>query len=304
MFLSFEKHLASLLAHGHIEKNAPLKELSTMRVGGMADFIVEPASEEELISVVRFAASPNIPLCLVGNGSNIVFSDDGFDGIVVHLGKAWSDVQVNGNVITAQSGALLPAVARAAYAASLSGLEFAAGIPGSVGGAVCMNAGAYGGEMKDVVTSVRVYADGKIRELSLDELDLGYRHSAVLTHGWIVLSATMTLKPGDPEAIKAAMDDYNARRREKQPLQYPSCGSFFKRPVGHYAGALIEQAGLKGYSLGGAQISALHAGFMINADNATASDIYALMLHVQKTVNEKFGVMLEPEVQLIGKFEK
>jgi len=186
---------------------------------------------------------------------------------------------------------------------SLTGLEFAAGIPGTVGGSVVMNAGAYGGEMKHVVESVRVYMDGEVKTLSADEMDFGYRHSTLLNRSCVVLSVTFCLKHGSKEEILSVMADFNARRREKQPLQYPSSGSFFKRPEGHFAGALIQNANLKGYAVGGARVSELHAGFVINTDKATANDVYRLMLHVQKTVYERFAVHLEPEVRLIGRFD-
>ena len=233
----------------------------------------------------------------------MVISDEGFEGVVLYIGKHLSAIRCEGEQITAEAGALLPAVSRLSLQHALTGLEFAAGIPGSVGGAVVMNAGAYGGEMKQVLCSVSVLADGEVKELSVDELKLGYRHSILMEKNWIVLSATFQLSPGDQNEILALMNDYNARRREKQPLQYPSCGSFFKRPEGHYAGALIQNANLKGFSVGGAQVSELHAGFVINTGDATATDIYRLMLHVQKTVYETFGVHLVPVVRLIGRFE-
>jgi len=232
-----------------------------------------------------------------------VISDDGFDGVVLYIGKHMSDVCFNGDMIVAEAGALLPVVSKLAAQHSLTGLEFAAGIPGSVGGAVVMNAGAYGGEMKQVLLSVSVYSDGEIKEIAADALNLSYRHSIFMENNWIILSAKLKLAQGNQDEIFALMSDYNGRRREKQPLQYPSSGSFFKRPVGYYAGALIQDAHLKGFSVGGAQVSELHAGFVINTGDATANDIYRLMVHVQNTVHEAFGVHLEPEVHLIGRFD-
>lgn len=304
MALSYEKHLASLIKRGRLLSQVSLSPYTTMRVGGTADIIAQPADEEELLSVLHFARDAHIPLCILGNGSNMLFPDSGYRGIVLHIGRQMSRITCAGNHITAQAGALLSSVAHAAREHSLQGMEFAAGIPGSVGGAVCMNAGAYGGEMRQVVVSARVCCDGEIRTLSNAELDLGYRHSSIMDKDALVLSAEFALIPGNQNEIEAKMADFAQRRRAKQPLQYPSCGSFFKRPQGHFAGALIEEAGLKGFSIGGAQVSPLHAGFIINTGNATATDIVALMHHVQQTVFEKFHVMLEPEVRLIGEFEK
>ena len=287
-----------------IRRDAPLSEYTSMRVGGPADVLLEPGSEEEIAAILRIAQMEQMPLFILGNGSNVLFSDDGFRGAVLRIGKRFSAMQQSGTAIIAQAGALLSAIARLAAANALSGFEFAAGIPGSLGGAVCMNAGAYGGEMARVIAKARVYAEGDIRTLSREDLDLSYRHSAVMEKGWLVLSAEQSLLPGDREKIEADMAELNRRRREKQPLQYPSCGSFFKRPEGYFAGALIEQAGLKGFSVGDAQVSELHAGFLINRGHATAGQFYALMRQVQKTVFEKSGVALEPEVKLIGSFEQ
>jgi len=288
-----------------ISFNAPLKDLTTMRVGGCAACLIEADCEDTIHRCLSIAAEYSLPLLVIGNGSNMIISDHGFPGVVLHISKKMAVIRCDGEYITAQAGAMLPAVSRLAAENSLTGLEFASGIPGSVGGAVVMNAGAYGGEMKNVLHSVTVYADGNVQTLSVDALNLSYRHSIFMEHpDWIVLSATFKLTHGDREQILAQMGDLNARRREKQPLQYPSSGSFFKRPEGHFAGALIEQSNLKGYTVGGAQVSQLHAGFIINIGNATADDIYQLMKHVQKTVYETFSVELYPEVRLIGEFEK
>lgn len=299
IYALFAQHIAP----ERLRAQAPLREYTTMRVGGPADLLVAPASEEELLRALSLAREADLPVCVIGNGSNLLVSDNGFRGVVVHIGKDFAGIRLEGTALHAQAGALLSSLARTAAENALSGLAFAAGIPGSVGGAVCMNAGAYGGEISQVLTQARVYDHGEVKTLSREQLDLGYRHSAVMENGWLVLSVEFSLQAGERAQIEDEMADLNRRRREKQPLQYPSCGSFFKRPQGYFAGALIEQAGLKGFSIGGAQVSALHAGFIINRDGATADDIYRLMRHVQNTVYAQSGVMLEPEVKLIGKFE-
>lgn len=297
------QQLSALLPAGCVRENVTLAPYTTMRTGGPAALFAEPRSAQQLAHVHQWAHEKGLPLLILGNGSNLLIADSGFDGLVIHLGRALSEVSVFANTLTAQAGASLAAAARAAAQASLTGLEFAAGIPGSIGGAVCMNAGAYGGEIAQVIVSARVLTPEGVRTVSKDELSLGYRSSAVMQNGWVVLEATFELAPGSPDEIKATMADLAARRREKQPLQYPSCGSFFKRPVGYYAGALIEQAGLKGYRVGDAQVSEMHAGFVINRGHATSSEIYRLMQEVQCRVQAQFGVTLEPEVRLIGHFE-
>ena len=297
------QQLSALLPAGCVRENVTLAPYTTMRTGGPAALFAEPRSAQQLAHVHQWAQEKGLPLLILGNGSNLLIADSGFDGLVIHLGRALSEVSVFANTLTAQAGASLAAAARAAAQASLTGLEFAAGIPGSIGGAVCMNAGAYGGEIAQVIVSARLLTPEGVRTVSKDELSLGYRSSAVMQNGWVVLEATFELAPGSPDEIKATMADLAARRREKQPLQYPSCGSFFKRPVGYYAGALIEQAGLKGYRVGDAQVSELHAGFVINRGHATSSEIYRLMQEVQCRVQAQFGVTLEPEVRLIGHFE-
>lgn len=297
------QQLSVLLPAGCVRENVTLAPYTTMRTGGPAALFAEPRNAQQLAHVHQWAQEKGLPLLILGNGSNLLIADSGFDGLVIHLGRALSEVSVFANTLTAQAGASLATAARAAAQASLTGLEFAAGIPGSIGGAVCMNAGAYGGEIAQVIVSARVLTPEGVRMVSKDELSLGYRSSAVMQNGWVVLEATFELAPGSPDEIKATMADLAARRREKQPLQYPSCGSFFKRPVGYYAGALIEQAGLKGYRVGDAQVSEMHAGFVINRGHATSSEIYRLMQEVQRRVQAQFGVTLEPEVRLIGHFE-
>ena len=297
------QQLSALLPAGCVRENVTLAPYTTMRTGGPAALFAEPRNAQQLAHVHQWAQEKGLSLLILGNGSNLLIADSGFDGLVIHLGRALSEVSVFANTLTAQAGASLAAAARAAAQASLTGLEFAAGIPGSIGGAVCMNAGAYGGEIAQVIVSARVLTPEGVRMVSKEELSLGYRSSAVMQNGWVVLEATFELAPGSPDEIKATMADLAARRREKQPLQYPSCGSFFKRPVGYYAGALIEQAGLKGYRVGDAQVSEMHAGFVINRGHATSSEIYRLMQEVQCRVQAQFGVTLEPEVRLIGHFE-
>ena len=297
------QQLSALLPAGCVRENVTLAPYTTMRTGGPAALFAEPRNAQQLAHVHQLAQEKGLSLLILGNGSNLLIADSGFDGLVIHLGRALSEVSVFANTLTAQAGASLAVAARAAAQASLTGLEFAAGIPGSIGGAVCMNAGAYGGEIAQVIVSARVLTPEGVRTVSRDELSLGYRSSAVMQNDWVVLEATFELAPGSPDEIKATMADLAARRREKQPLQYPSCGSFFKRPVGYYAGALIEQAGLKGYRVGDAQVSEMHAGFVINRGHATSSEIYRLMQEVQGRVQAQFGVTLEPEVRLIGHFE-
>lgn len=282
--------------------NIEMKTLTTMKVGGCADFVCFAKCERDIAETVAICRAEKLPLLVMGRGSNLLVKDGGLDGVVLVLGKDFAKVSVEGTRVSAQAGATLTSVAQAAQSASLTGFEFAAGIPGSVGGGLFMNAGAYGGEIKNVLISARVLdKDGSIREYAAEELNLSYRHSALMENGGIVLSATFEFQQGDREQISATMADLAQRRREKQPLQYPSCGSFFKRPEGHFAGKLIEDAGLKGASCGGAQISTLHAGFLINTGNATADDILTLMGLVQEKVKRDFGLELEPEVRIVGR---
>ena len=286
---------------GRVETGTLMKELTTMRVGGAADCVVYAKNIEDIKKVVRGCAENGVPLTVVGRGSNLIVRDGGLRGAVLQLGKDFGSIAVEKNRITAQAGATLGALSRAALENGLEGLEFAEGIPGSVGGGVYMNAGAYGGEMAQVLTKVCVLQkDGTVAEMSKEELDMRYRHTKLMELGCVVLEAEFELKQGDKEEIAARMADFAQRRREKQPIQYPSSGSFFKRPEGYFAGKLIQDAGLKGATIGGAQISQLHAGFMINIGNATAGDILNLMEKVQNEVMAQFGVQLEPEVRIIG----
>ncbi len=283
-----------------IWRNVPLSGYTTLRVGGPADAFAEPSSEAEMDGLMRAARETDTPVLLLGNGSNLLVRDGGFPGVAVHLGRIFSAIQQTDNILTAQAGVLLSSLSRAAQTAGLSGLEFAQGIPGTVGGGVYMNAGAYGGELSQTITAVRVWTKDGILEIPGEKMQFSYRHSLAMEKGYLVLSASFALMQDNQHAIEERMRDYAARRREKQPLEYPSAGSFFKRPEGHYAGALIEQAGLKGVSVGGAQVSEKHAGFLINRGGATAQDFLHLMAQVQETVEKKFQVHLEPEVRIIG----
>lgn len=281
--------------------NEPMSEHTTFRIGGAADMLVSVTGADEIISLIKAAKDTNTPYMIKGNGSNMLVGDGGIRGLVIEIGAGMSDISVNGNIITAGAGALLSRVASEAAKASLSGLEALSGIPGTLGGGLYMNAGAYGGEMKQVVKTVTYINDnGDIKTTGGDECGFGYRSSIFTGGGRYIVSAELELRPGDPEAIRAAMADYNKRRADKQPLSYPSAGSVFKRPEGYFAGALIEGAGLKGKRIGGAEVSEKHAGFIINTGGATAADVLALIGHVQKTVKEKYNVDLETEIRLIG----
>lgn len=279
----------------------PMSRHTTFKVGGPADVMIQPSSPDEAESAIRAAQELGEKLFVMGNGSNLVVRDGGMEGIVVLLGERMAAIERQGCTLRAQAGALLSRLSREALNAGLKGLVFASGIPGTVGGAVAMNAGAYGGQMSDVLTRARVLMDGKIQWMTRDQLEMSYRSTLPLKKGGIVLEAEFELSEGDIETLSQETADLNQRRRDKQPLSYPSAGSFFKRPEGYFAGALIEQAGLKGVSVGGAQVSQLHAGFVINTGNATAKDILDLMKLIQDTVYRKDGVMLETEVRIIGR---
>ena len=297
------QHLLNTLrkiAPDRVLENAPMSRYTTFRVGGPADALFLPASVEELQEALAAAKAQGIPVCLIGNGSNLIVRDGGIRGLVIALGEPFSELRVEGAQVWAQAGARLSAVAAAAQRAGLAGLEFASGIPGTLGGGCAMNAGAYGGELKDVLVWADVLLDGELRRLSRDEMEMGYRSTLPLRRGAIVVSACFELHSDDPEAIQERMRDLANRRREKQPLNLPSAGSTFKRPEGYFAAKLIDDAGMKGYSVGDAQVSEKHAGFVINKNNASAADVLALMEQIQKTVKEKFGVDLVPEVRVIG----
>lgn len=298
--------LSHKISQENILLNEPMKNYTTFRVGGPADILVKPSTIEEVQFVVAACKQNNVPFYVIGNGSNLLVDDLGFRGVIIQIYKNLAEVTVSGECITAQAGALLSKVATKAAQEELTGFEFAHGIPGTLGGAVTMNAGAYGGEIKDVIVSSKVMnQEGKVYELSHDELELGYRKSIVEKEGLIVLEATIQLQKGNKEEILAAMKDFNGRRRDKQPLDKPSAGSTFKRPTPKegeaqlYAGKLIEDAGLRGYRMGGAAVSDKHCGFVVNEGEATFEEITQLIKHVQDTVNAKFGVYLETEVKII-----
>ena len=292
-----------LLGEEKVKVDEPMKRHTTFRIGGPADYFLLPSSEEELSGILKICKNEELPYFILGNGSNLLVSDEGYRGVIIQLYRNYGDITVKGNEIHATAGALLSQIAAAAKNASLTGFEFAGGIPGTLGGAVVMNAGAYGGEMKDVLKEVTVMtAAGEILVLPAEKLEMGYRTSLVKTKGYLVLGAVIVLKQGDQEAIKARMKELTEQRVSKQPLEFPSAGSTFKRPEGYFAGKLIMDAGLRGYQIGGAQVSEKHCGFVINKDNATAADVCRLLKDVQDKVKEQFGVTLEPEVKFLGKF--
>ena len=294
------EELAQIVTEAHVTKNKPLKDHTYTKLGGNADYFVTPTTGLQVQRVMQYAKKENIPFTLLGNGSNLIIKDGGIRGIVMYLGKL-TNMSVSGTVLRAEAGALIVDVSRLALDHTLAGLEFACGIPGSVGGALFMNAGAYGGEIKDILISATIVDnEGNIREILAEDLALAYRTSNIAINGYIVIDATFQLKTGNYDEIKAIMDDLTYKRESKQPLEYPSCGSVFKRPPGYYAGKLIQDSGLQGYSIGGAQVSLKHAGFIVNKENATATEYIALIKHVQKVVKETFGVELEREVRIIG----
>ena len=293
--------LINITGKDNVRINEPMKNHTTFKIGGPAQYYVTPESVTQIQEVVSLCRDMNIPLHVIGNGSNILVGDDGVNGVVLALFNTFSDYEIKDNVITAQAGMSLIKLAVIALREGLTGLEFASGIPGSVGGAVYMNAGAYDGQMKDVVTSVTVLDEaGNIRILGRDELDMGYRTSAVAKHNMIVLQVIIELKAGDKEQIKDRMNQLSELRKQKQPLEYPSAGSTFKRPEGYFAGKLIADAGLKGYSIGGAAVSEKHAGFVVNMGGATAKDVVELTDYIKKRIIEQFGVTLELEIKKIG----
>ncbi|RRG09125.1 MAG: UDP-N-acetylmuramate dehydrogenase [Lactobacillus sp.] len=282
-------------------ENASLADYTNTDTGGPADWLAFPTSVEQVQQLVDYAQQIALPLTVIGNASNLIVSDQGIAGLVIIL-TAMNRIEIQENRITAQAGAPIIAVSEAACKARLTGLEFAAGIPGSVGGAVFMNAGAYGGETKDVIVSATVMTrEGVIETLTNEQLEFGYRHSSVQDRQDIILSAQFDLATGDYDTIRNQMDDLNARRAAKQPLEWPSCGSVFKRPTGYFAGKLIHDAGLQGYTSGGAQVSKKHAGFIINVGGGTATDYVDVIHHVQHEVSRQFGVQLETEVRVIGR---
>lgn len=294
--------LVSMTGEKNVLLNEPMKNHTSFRTGGAADIFVSPDGKDSLKEIVKLFKEKNIPFYIFGNGSNMLVSDRGIEGAVIHIGNGFSSVEVNGNEITAGAGVLLSSVASTALENSLTGFEFASGIPGSFGGAVFMNAGAYGSEIKNVIKSVLVLDESlQLKELSKDEMELGYRSSVFQKKNYIILGGTIVLEKGNKDEILSRMNELNAKRREKQPLNFASAGSTFKRPEGYFAGKLIEDSGLKGKTVGGAQVSEKHAGFIVNTGDATTDDILNLIDFCKKTVYEKFGVIIEPEVRITGR---
>ena len=292
-----------LLGEEKVRISEPMNRHTTFRIGGPADYFLLPSTAEEVKKILEICKKKELPYFILGNGSNLLVSDEGYRGVIIQLYRNYGGITVEGTNIRAGAGALLSQIASAAKNASLTGFEFAGGIPGTLGGAVVMNAGAYGGEMKYVLKEVTVMTEqGEIMTIPAEKLEMGYRTSLVKKAGYLVLEAVISLKAGDVEEIKAIMKDLTEKRVSKQPLEYPSAGSTFKRPEGYFAGKLIMDAGLRGYQVGGAQVSEKHCGFVINKGNATAADVCGLMKDVQKKVQEQFGVTLEPEVKFLGEF--
>lgn len=299
----FLKQLRDLVGAVQVKTSEPMSSHTTFRVGGPADYYVEPETVEALSGVVKLCQDAQMPYMILGNGSNLLVSDKGYRGVMITLGRSWSEIAIEGTHVRAGAGAMLSAVSRQALKNALTGLEFAAGIPGTIGGAVFMNAGAYGSDMSAVLTEVTVLTpDGNVQKIPACEMELGYRTSCVGKHGYVVLEAEMELEQGDAEAIRSRMDELTVQRKTKQPLEFPSAGSTFKRPEGYFAGKLIQDAGLRGYRVGGAQVSEKHCGFVVNCKDATAEDIMHLCRDVQEKVKEEFGVNLEMEVRTIGEF--
>lgn len=292
-----------ILGNNRVLFDEPMSHHTTFRIGGPADVFAMPENYEQIREVLRLCREEKLPFFVLGNGSNLLVSDSGYRGVIIQMDRNMEEIRVEGEEIHACAGALLSSVAVAARNASLTGFEFAGGIPGTIGGAAVMNAGAYGGELKDVLKEVTVMTrEGELLTIPVDKLEMGYRTSIIKTSGYLVLEAVISLKKGDEEKIRAVMKDLSERRTEKQPLDYPSAGSTFKRPEGYFAGKLIMDSGLRGYRAGGAQVSEKHCGFVINAGGATAEDVRTLMEHVIEVVREKYGVTLEPEVKFLGDF--
>lgn len=299
--MSYQEEFSSLLSRrfgsDHVLNDVSLSGLTSFHIGGSADILYTPQSTEELAKALPLIAESGLPYFLMGRGSNLLVDDAGFRGVIIRLTENFDTIKTEGNILLAGGGATLGGVTKAAQKAGLTGLEFASGIPGTVGGAVYMNAGAYGGEIKDVLQEVSVLdLSGKVLHLDRSRLELGYRSSILQYKSWIVLKAVFQLEEGDPEEILAKMKDFQQRRKDKQPLEYPNCGSVFKRPEGAFAGQLIEQAGLKGLSLGGAEVSEKHAGFIINKGGATSADVLAMIRFIQDRVEKSSGIHLVPEV--------
>ena len=297
------EYIRQYVAPQDIFEKEPMSRHTTFRVGGEADALLKIRSKEQLEKLIPYFKMVELPYFVIGNGSNLLVGDKGYRGIILQLGDGMDQIRVEGCRLTVQAGCLMSQVARAAYENSLTGFEFASGIPGSIGGGVVMNAGAFDGELKQVVTRVWVLnEDGEVWILDNQDMEFGYRTSVIKKRPFVVVQVELELEPGNQEQIKARMDELNQRRRDKQPLQYPSAGSTFKRPEGYFAGKLIMDAGLRGYSIGGACVSEKHCGFVINKGNATAADVAEVIREVQERVKDRFGVTLETEVIFLGEF--
>lgn len=292
--------IKAAISEDRILLNEPMKKHTTFKIGGNADIFVMPRSCEEIAEIIKVCKELKVPYYVIGNGSNLLVKDGGFRGVIIQLFRAFSNICVQNDTIVAQAGALMSSIGSLALKNNLTGFEFAAGIPGTVGGGVCMNAGAYGGELKDVVTRVKVLYNGEIVTLSNEECGFDYRTSNIQKNNMLVLEVEIRLQQGEYASIKEVMSDLAKKRSEKQPLEYPSAGSTFKRPQGYFAGKLIDDAGLRGFSVGDAQVSQKHCGFVINKGNATAEQVIELMNRVSCKVKQQFGVELEPEVRIIG----
>ena len=297
---ALHKQLLAIVGEDGVKENEPMKSHTTFKVGGPADFFLMPQTMEQVQKIIKLAKQEHIPYLFIGNGSNLLVSDHGIRGMVITM-MGMNQIKVEETCVRAGAGVSLAALAKEALRHELQGFEFAAGIPGTLGGAVHMNAGAYGGEMKDVIKEATVLdKEGTIKNLTKEQLELGYRTSVIGKNQYVVLEAVLELTKGEKEEIQSNMEELARRRREKQPLEYPSAGSTFKRPEGYFAGKLIDDAGLRGFQLGGAQVSDKHCGFIINTGNATALDIQRLIVEVQNRVEDKFGVRLETEVKFVG----
>lgn len=293
--------LIGILDKEDIKIDEPMKKHISFRVGGPADILVKPRAEDQIKNVINLLKKEEVPYLVIGNGSNLLIKDGGIRGVVVEISDNFNKFEIDGNIVNAQSGVLLAVLGKAILGAELKGFEFAAGIPGTLGGALTMNAGAYGGEMKDIVKSVKVMdEEGNIKELTNEQMEFGYRKSTVIKNNYIVLSAKIKLEDGNYNEIKELMADLAQRRVKNQPLNLPSAGSTFKRPEGHFAGKLIDDAGLRGLTLRGAQVSEKHCGFVVNMGEAKAKDLLDLMYIVKSTVYNKFGINLEEEVKILG----
>lgn len=295
-----ENRLKEILPHDNVKIDEELNKYTYTKIGGKADFLLFPTDYKQVQDAYQFALEVDLPVTILGNGSNVLIRDGGIRGVVINLTKL-VDITLENNKVIAQCGAAIIDTSRFALKHSLTGLEFACGIPGSVGGALYMNAGAYGGEVSNVLESAKVLTkQGEIITVSKEELELGYRTSSIDKNGWVALEGTFSLSEGNHDLIKEKMDELTFLRESKQPLEFPSCGSVFKRPPNHFAGKLIQDSGLQGTQIGGAQVSTKHAGFIVNVDKATANDYLSLIHHVQKTVKQNYNVDLETEVRIIG----